>query len=78
MQCQRRPQISQVKNIDSVFELSSVAFRLAPRYGGLLVNIVTFFCRGDSQTMSEGIVIFKVMLLLPLDEAIASRAVFVM
>ena len=38
-QCQRRRQISRVKNIDSVFQLSGVAFRLAPPYGGLLVGV---------------------------------------
>ena len=38
VQFQRRLQISQVKNIGNVFELSSVAFRLAPAYGGLLVK----------------------------------------
>ena len=37
MQCQRHLQISRVKNIDSVVELSGVAFRLAPSYGGLLI-----------------------------------------
>ena len=36
MQCQRRLQIYRLKNIDEVFELSGVAFRLAPPYGWLL------------------------------------------
>ena len=39
MQCQRRLQISRVKNIGNVFELRGVAFRLAPPYGGLNVRI---------------------------------------
>ena len=34
---QRRLQISRVKNIGGVFELSGVAFRLVPSYGGILV-----------------------------------------
>ena len=38
MQCQRRLQFSRVNNIDNVFEQSCVAFRLAPPYGGLLVQ----------------------------------------
>ena len=38
VQCKRRRQISRVKNIDSVVELSGVAFRLAPPYGRLLVR----------------------------------------
>ena len=38
MQCQRRLQISRVKNIGNVFELSGVAFCPAPPYGGLLVK----------------------------------------
>ena len=37
VQCQGRLQISRVKNIYNVFELSGVAFLLAPHYGGLLV-----------------------------------------
>ena len=37
MQCQRHLQISRVKNISNVFELTGVAFRLAPHYDGLLV-----------------------------------------
>ena len=37
MECQRRVQISRLKNIGGVFELSGMAFRLAPAYGGLLV-----------------------------------------
>ena len=32
MQCQRRLQISRVKNINSVFELQGMAFRLAPDF----------------------------------------------
>ena len=40
MQCQRRLQISQMKNIGSVFELSGVAFRLASPLGGLLVQML--------------------------------------
>ena len=35
----KRLQISRVKNICRVFELSRVAFRLVPPYGGLLVII---------------------------------------
>ena len=35
MQCQRRLQISRLKNISNVFELSGVAFRLALPYGFL-------------------------------------------
>ena len=38
LQRQRRFQISRVKNIGRVFELSVVAFRLIPSYGGLLVK----------------------------------------
>ena len=41
MQCQRGLQISRAKNIVNVFELSSVAFRLAPPYGGFLVSFCT-------------------------------------
>ena len=37
MQCQRRLQICQAKNIGNVLEQSGVAFRLAPPYAGLLV-----------------------------------------
>ena len=37
MQCQRRLQISVVKNIRNVFKLNSVAFHVALPYGGLLV-----------------------------------------
>ena len=37
MQRQTRLQISRVKNVGNVFELSDVAFRLAPPYGGLLI-----------------------------------------
>ena len=39
MQYQTRLQISHVKNIGNVFELSSVAFRLAPPYDGLLLQL---------------------------------------
>ena len=39
MQCQRRFQISRVKNISNFLEQSGVAFRLAPPYGGLFVNL---------------------------------------
>ena len=38
MQRQRRLQFSRVKNIGNVFELSGMAFHLAPPYGGLLVK----------------------------------------
>ena len=38
LHCQRRLQISRVKNIGNVFELSGEAFRLAPLYGGFLVK----------------------------------------
>ena len=38
IQCQRRLHISKVENIGNVFELSGVAFRLAPPYGGLIVR----------------------------------------
>ena len=38
IQCQRRLQISRVKNIGNVSILSGVAFRLAPPHGGLLVS----------------------------------------
>ena len=38
MQCQRRLRISRVKNSDNVFDLRVVSFRLAPFYGGLLVE----------------------------------------
>ena len=38
MQCQRRLQISRVKNIANIFELSGVTFRLASPYDGLLVG----------------------------------------
>ena len=37
MQCQRPLQISQVKNIDSVFKLSGVVFYVAPPYSEVLV-----------------------------------------
>ena len=37
MQCQRRVQISRVKNIGNVFQLSSLTFHLAPLYGRLRV-----------------------------------------
>ena len=37
---------SQEKNIGSVFELSSVAFRLAPPHGGLFV-FKLYFCNVD-------------------------------
>ena len=36
----KRLQISRMKNIGSVFELSGVAFCLAPLHGGLLVQIL--------------------------------------
>ena len=35
---QRHVQISRVRNIDSVFDLTGVAFRLVPPYGGLRVS----------------------------------------
>ena len=38
LQRQRRLRISRVKNIGSVLELSGVAFRILPPYGGLLVS----------------------------------------
>ena len=38
MRCKRRVQISPVKSIGNVFELSGVAFCLAPPNGGLLVK----------------------------------------
>ena len=38
MQCQRRLQISRVKNISSVFEISGAMLRPAPPYGGLLAR----------------------------------------
>ena len=38
MQCKSRLQISRMKNIWSVVELSGVAIRLAPPYGGLLAT----------------------------------------
>ena len=37
MQCQWSLQISRVKNIGNVLELSGVAFRLAPPHGGLVL-----------------------------------------
>ena len=40
MQCQRSVQISRVRNIGNVFELSGVAFRIAPPYGGFLLQEV--------------------------------------
>ena len=39
MQCQRRLQNSRVKNIGNVFELSSVTFRPATEYCGLIVEL---------------------------------------
>ena len=39
MQSQMRFQISRVKNIGNVLELSDVAFRIAPPYGGLLARL---------------------------------------
>ena len=39
LQRQRRLQISRVKNISRVFELSGVVFRLVPLYDGLLVDL---------------------------------------
>ena len=39
MQCQRRHQISRVKNIDSGYELSAVAFRLPNLMGGFLSTV---------------------------------------
>ena len=41
MQCQRRLQISRVKNIGNVLEHSGAAFRLAIPYGGILVIFIT-------------------------------------
>ena len=43
LQRQRRPQISRVKNIGRAFELSGVAFRLVPPYGGLCVELFSWF-----------------------------------
>ena len=37
---QRRLEISRMKDIDSVFELSGVAFRPVPPYSGLLVSLL--------------------------------------
>ena len=42
MQCQRRLQITRVKNIGNILEQSGVAFRLAPPYGGLLVELFSW------------------------------------
>ena len=39
MECQRRLKIFRFKNIDNVFELSGVAFRLALPCGRLLVRL---------------------------------------
>ena len=39
----RRLQISPVRNVGRVFELSGVVFRLIPPYGGLLVTISDCF-----------------------------------
>ena len=47
MQRQKCLQIYRVKNIGSVFELSGAAFRLAPAYGGLLVEVIELMV-GDS------------------------------
>ena len=53
MQCQRRLQISRVKNIDSVFCLSGVAFLLAPPYGGLRVSFDALRADADRMTVAR-------------------------
>ena len=56
MQCQRRLQISRVKNIGSLFELSGVGFRLVvPSYGGLLILNSDNFRLGVASDVTSGV-----------------------
>ena len=47
IQCQKRLQIYRVNNIGNVLQLSCVAFRLAPHYGGILVNFLLIKLAGN-------------------------------
>ena len=55
IECERRLQISQVKNISNIFELSIVAFCPAAPYGELLVSVLVsiYIAQCNQQQLSD-------------------------